>query len=87
MSVIEAIESIAAERAVQDPPAGTAYAGASTSKLASPKQVYRLAREAFELLGLDWPESRAAASQLIGELAGANTAKREQAAAARDMPF
>jgi hypothetical protein len=85
-AIAAAVQSIAAERAVQDPPTGTAFAGASSSKKATPKQLYRIARETLELLQMDWPESCAAASQLIGELAAANKAKREQARP-DGMPF
>lgn len=81
--VRDAAASIARERALQDPPEGSSYAGASTDRKATPKQLYRVARETLELLGLEWPADRHAASELIGKLAEANAAKR----AGADMPF
>lgn len=79
----DAVASIAAERALQNPESGTAYAAASTDRGATPKQLYRIARETLELLGLEWPSDRRAASELIGQLAEANKAR----GAGAEIPF
>lgn len=81
----DAVASIARERELQNPPEGAAYTAASTDRAATPKQLYRIARETLELLGLAWPSDRRAASELIGQLAEANRARR--GAPNPDMPF
>lgn len=77
----DAAASIARERELQNPDDGSCYSGASTDRRATPKQLYRIARETLELLGLAWPNDRRAASELIGQLAEANKARRHAAGA------
>jgi hypothetical protein len=72
----EMIASIARERAeLATPDTGSSYAAASTESKPTPKQLYRIARETLELLGLEWPANRRAASELIGQLVDANRAR------------
>jgi hypothetical protein len=54
----------------------------SAERKPSTRQVYAIAHRACELLGVDWPADRRAASELIGQLQGAQSPE-----AADDIPF